>query len=185
MKGNAYMDEIGLRTPSMEYADQIMQFRMEMIAANDSLSGCGSLDECSTAEQWLKDLDAMKDEATCPKGFTTSSTYLAVRISDDKVVGIIDLRHNIDSPVLKLWGGHMGYCVRPCERRRGYAKEMLRLNLKNCRDRNMKSIMITCASDNIASEKTILANGGVFEKAVAVDGQVYNRYWIDCWERNH
>lgn len=76
------------------------------------------------------------------------------------------------------WGGHMGYSIRPCERNKGYAKEMLRLNLQNCRDRNMDRVMITCSRDNIASEKTIIANGGIFEKEIYVDGEYIKRYWI-------
>ena len=41
-------------------------------------------------------------------------------------------------------------------------------------------MLVTCDADNIASEKTILANGGVFEKTIEVDGTVMKRYWIDC-----
>lgn len=75
-------------------------------------------------------------------------------------IGVIDLRHHINHPVLSVWGGHFGYSVRPDERRKGYAKEMLRLNLQNCRSYGLSKVMITCDCDNTASEKTIIANGG-------------------------
>lgn len=38
--------------------------------------------------------------------------------------------------------------------------------------------MITCGANNLASEKTILVNGGVFEKNVEVDGCIIKRYRI-------
>ena len=107
-----------------------------------------------------------------------SDTYLAVRVSDNRIVGIIDLRHHIDHPILGVWGGHIGYSVRPSERRKGYAKEMLRLNLQNCRALGLTRVMVTCNRENPASEKTILANGGVFEKEVQVNGGWIRRYWI-------
>ena len=83
-----------------------------------------------------------------------------------------------DHPVLSTWGGHIGYSVRPSERGHGYAKEMLRLNLENCRAIGINKVLITCARGNTASEKTILANGGVFESEITVDNEVIRRFWI-------
>ncbi len=174
------MQEIKLISPSMEYHDDIMRFRQEIMDANDSdsFAGCGSLRPCSTTEEWLVVLKQWENSETCPKGGVTSNTYLAVHTSDDRIVGVIDLRHHIDHPVLGLWGGHMGYSVRPSERGKGYAKEMLRLNLQNCRERGLDKVMVTCSRTNLSSEKTIIANGGVFEKEVLVDGEWIKRYWI-------
>ena len=171
------MDEIRLTEPTMEYADDIMLFRKEIMEANDkdSFAGCGSLEKCQTAEEWLQRIDAHQRRND---GKAPSNTYLAVRMRDNKIVGIIDLRHHINNPVLSLWGGHIGYSVRPSERRMGYAKEMLRLTLQNCKLINLDKVMITCSRGNIASEKTIIANGGIFENEVLVDGEYIKRFWI-------
>lgn len=173
------MEEIRLIEPTMEYADDIMLFRKEMMEANDndtdSFSGCGGLEKCQTAEEWLQRIDAHQRRND---GKVPSNTYLAVRLCDNKIVGIIDFRHHINHPVLGLWGGHIGYSVRPNERRKGYAKEMLRLTLQICKEKNLDKVMITCSRENVASEKTIIANGGVYEKEVLVDGDYIKRYWI-------
>lgn len=175
-----HVETITLIKPSMEFGEDIMQFRKELLEAGDcdSFAGCGSLRQCQSAEEWIDMLARWENKDTCPAGAVTSNTYIAVRDADRRIVGMIDLRHHIDHPILSVWGGHMGYTVRPSERGKGYAREMLRQNLQKCRERNMDRILITCSRNNPASEKTILANGGVFEKEVLVDGEYIKRYWI-------
>ena len=174
------MDEIKLTMPSLEYGEDIFRFRQELIEANDvdSFAGCGSLRKCTNITEYLNIISKWMSANTCPDSNVPSDSYIAVRVKDNKIVGIIDFRHHIDHPILGLWGGHIGYTVRPSERGKGIAKEMLRLNLQNCRDRNIEKVMITCSCDNHASEQVIVSNGGVFEKEVIVDREHIKRYWI-------
>ena len=174
------MSEIVLRRPTMEDAEQVMAYRREFLAAHDDLAGTSGLRKCETAEEWLKGIAQRSDPATCPKDHAVSAQYIAVRESDGKLVGMIDLRFHIDHPVLSLWGGHIGYSIRPDERRKGYATEMLRQCLEKAKEHGLYYVMITCDADNVGSEKTILANGGIFQCEVQVDGEPgpIKRYWI-------
>ncbi len=172
------MSMIKLIKPALEYADEIMEYRQEFLDSGDSLAGCGSLRTCTSAEDWIDELDMLEKKETCPEGRVSSNTYLAIRVSDNRIVGIIDFRHHINHPILSVWGGHIGYSVRPGERRKGYATEMLRQNLINCKQHGLDKVLLVCDSDNAASKKTITANGGVFEKEIIVDDDRMERYWI-------
>ncbi len=172
-------DDISLIVPTAEYADEIINFRSEMISFGSSIDGGGKLKRCTTAEEWIEECKRFSNANTCPEGFVVSDTYMAIRKKDKRLVGVIDLRHSLDTPALSLWGGHIGYSVRPYERRKGYAKKMLALILKNCKKLGLESVMISCDDDNIASERTIIANGGIYEKTVDVDGRKIKRYWIN------
>ncbi len=179
------MSIIKLIEPDISYAEEIWGFRREIIDSNDSdedkFSGCQGLDECESAEEWLEKCELIKSEKTCKTAGVNvpSNTYLAVKKDDNKLVGIIDLRHHINHPILGTWGGHCGYSVRPSERRKGYATEMLRLNLQNAKALGISKFLVTCAETNIASEKTILSNGGIFENTIEVNGIRIKRFWIE------
>ena len=174
-------EQLVLLSPSIEYENDILQFRDEVFSSNDtdSFAGCSYLEDYTNVKDWLDSLKRQEKAETCLDRSVPSSTYMAVRTSDNKIVGIIDLRHHIDHPVLGVRGGHMGYTVRPSERGKGYAKEMLRLNLDNCKRKGIQKVLLTCNKNNTASEKVILANGGFFEKTVNVNGRIINRYWIN------
>lgn len=170
-----------LRKPAKEDVKEIETFRGEIYQAGDkdAFAGCFGLDSCESVEAWIEKVELQSRPECCPKDRVPSDVYLAVRVQDNRLVGVIDLRHHIDHPVLREWGGHIGYSVRPGERGKGYAKEMLRQNLLNAKSLGLKRVMITCDSDNSASEKTILANGGVLEKEIFVEGTPMKRYWIE------
>ena len=178
------MEPIELVEPQYKFADDIWRFRQEIIETDaeneDRFAGCISLDTSNSAEAWIELCELRKSATTCGKSGTSvpSNMYLAVRKRDGKIVGMIDLRHHINHPVLGTWGGHCGYSVRPSERGNGYAKEMLRLNLFNAKTLGIPKLLITCDEKNKASEKTILANGGIYEKTIDVDGSKIKRFWI-------
>lgn len=178
------MEQIELIEPNIKYAADIWELRREILEydaeSEDQFAGCISLDVSKSAEEWIRICELRKSEETCSEVGTTvpSHMYLAVRKRDDKVIGVIDLRHHINHPILGTWGGHCGYSVRPSERGKGYAKEMLRLNVQNAKGLGIPKLLITCDVKNEASEKTILANGGVYENLIEVDGCKMKRYWI-------
>lgn len=179
------MNDIILREASMAYCREIWEFREEILTLDaedeNSFAGCLSLDTCGSAEEWIRLCNLRKDIKTCREAGVAvpSTTYFAIRQSDERLVGVIDLRHHIDHPILGTWGGHCGYSVRPTERRKGYAKEMLRLNIENARGLGLRRLLVTCHVGNTASEKTIIACGGVLEGIIHVDGAEFKRYWID------
>ncbi len=158
-----------------------MQYRREFLENDptECMGGCGNLRKCDNINNWINDTNRLSDPLTCPVGYVVSDTYLAVRVFDNRLVGIIDLRHSLDNSALSEWAGHIGYSVRPNDRRRGYAKEMLRLNLLNCRALGMQRVLICCDEGNIASERTILANGGVYERTTEANGRPVRRFWIE------
>ena len=173
------MYNIKLVRPSPEFSGQIMQYRLEFMEHDPSecMGGCGNLRRCDRAEQWLAQAEKLASADTCPEGYAVSDTYLAVREPDNRLVGMIDLRHTLSGD-LADWAGHIGYSVRPSDRRRGYAKEMLRLCLLRCGELGINDVLICCDEDNLASERTILANGGVFERYTMSNGKVIKRFRI-------
>ena len=176
------MEILELIVPAMAHKDQVMAFRSEMLENASSFDGCAGLNEVETYEQWL-DFRG-REEA---KGWAPSRTWLAVRRSDGRVVGIVNYRPSPLPDFLLQYGGHIGYCIRPSQRRKGYAKEQLRLTLERCREAGEKKVLVTCDPANAASERTILANGGVLASEVedkpGLGGSgVIRRYWITIQE---
>lgn len=178
------MVQIELIEPNEKYAEDIWDFREELLECDadevDRFAGCLSLDVSNSAEEWIKICKLRKSEETCSTTGTAvpSYTYLAIRKKDNKVIGVIDLRQHINHPILGMWGGHCGYSVRPSERGKGYGKEMLRLNIQNAKALKIPKLLITCDAKNNFSEKIIIANGGIYEKTININGCEIKRYWI-------
>ena len=91
---------------------------------------------------------------------------------------MINIRHTLNE-YLYNYGGHIGYSVRKNERRKGYAKEMLKIALEECMKLGINKVLLTCDADNIASTKTIKSCGGILEDEVHNDDTLIQRYWLE------
>jgi predicted acetyltransferase len=105
-------------------------------------------------------------------------TYWLV-VAGGRIVGESRLRHRL-TPELMHEGGHIGYLIRPTDRRRGYGSCILSLTLEKARERGLHRVLITCDTDNIGSGKIIRKHGGVFDSEVIShhSGKPVSRYWI-------
>lgn len=168
--------KLRLEKADIRYKDEILSYKEEFLRAGDSMDGTGMLRRSETAEEYLDWCNKFSNPSLCPADKVPSTQYFGM--VGDRIVGMIDLRHHIDHPILSQWGGHIGYSVRPSERRKGYAREMFRLVLQEAKAMGMEKMMVTCTDGNIGSEKTILAGGGIYEKTVDAEGELIKRFWI-------
>ena len=112
-------------------------------------------------------------------GHVPDSTFFLLDKDRNRLIGAVNIRHYLNEALLAT-GGHIGDGVRPSERRKGYATEMIRLALLECRKLGIERVLITCDKDNVGSKKSIIHNGGVLENEVIDEkGRVIQRYWID------
>lgn len=180
MESVAFMEELILMQPDETMLDEIISYRTAMLNAGSSLDGCSGLQNYEDAQAWLAHVRSMLTVETCPSHWVTSTLFVGVRKADGRIVGMLDLRHRLNE-LLAEWGGHIGYSVRPDERRKGYAKWMLAHALPEAKKLGIDRVLVTCNDNNIASARTIEANGGVLENKLYVERakQTIRRYWID------
>ncbi|HHY15697.1 MAG TPA: GNAT family N-acetyltransferase [Firmicutes bacterium] len=81
--------------------------------------------ESGTYEEWLQKIRADLDIANVQLDRVPSFTYFYVRRNDGEIVGMINIRLFLND-FLKREGGHVGYSIRPSERRKGFATRMLK-----------------------------------------------------------
>ncbi len=176
------MEKLILLKPTKEYEQQAKDFIQEFIDNNSKINGTGSLDShTDNYDEWLVMVDDYSKGLNLKDGYSPASTYFAVRKTDNRIVGMINIRHQLSEYLLRH-GGHIGYGVRPTERKKGYATEILHLGLEKCNELGIDKVLLTCDKDNIGSVKTIQNNYGLLENEILDDGTIVQRFWIDVKE---
>ena len=109
------------------------------------------------------------------------STFFCLDKERNIFVGAVNIRHYLNEGLMKS-GGHIGDGVRPSERRKGIATEMIALALDECKKLGIDRVLMVCNDDNIGSARSIEKNGGILENKINDNGQTIRRYWIDIKE---
>lgn len=173
------MEEFILIRPTIEYAKQIAEYRQEFLDISSSMDGTGPLKRISNPYEYIKVCLDYEDPLKVPSGLVAATQFLFIHKSDNRLIGMIQVRHHLNDYLAK-YGGHIGYSIRPSERSKGYATKMLNMTLAFLKEIAISKVLLTCIEDNIASEKVILANDGIYEYTIYEANKDINlkRFWI-------
>lgn len=168
--------------PNKDFKNNAIDFINEFLTYNSEINGSGALDRYlneSSYEKWIEKVISDIDIANIEGDRVPAFTYFYVRETDNKIIGMINIRLALNN-FLKNEGGHIGYCIRPTERRHHYATNMLYEALAFCKTIGLSNIIISCDKSNIASANVIMNCSGKLDAEFYSDTfkEVIQRYII-------
>lgn len=164
--------------PDLTYFEQYKEMHLEW-------SGQGHINpwffktKCDTLNDFAEFIQLLDsyEKGNINKQYASQSSYFAVD-NKNRLIGGVSIRHYLTIDGYN-YGGHIGYGVRPSERRKGYGTEMLKMALEETKELKIYKVLLTALETNIASNKVIQNCGGILENKVNdYDNDVINRYWI-------
>lgn len=192
------MEQFRLVRPEKQHEQQAMEYLEEFYAGGSETHGIGGLERFKTDyDGWLRHLDKIRHiepgetfvpaetfflmrttltpidgrELVPDGGYAAAADYY--QASDERIVGMINVRLGLND---NLWryGGHIGYSIRPSERRKGYNKINLYLALEFCQLHGLEVVLLDCDKDNLGSSRTMRALGG----------RLIREHWYDVKGQN-
>lgn len=173
-------ENVILVKPDTSFAGEIRSYREEMLLAGSSMDGTGALRRMENPMEWLRYNAIMEHPEKLPENKVPATQFVLTDTDSRRIYGMLQIRHTLNE-YLRNYAGHIGYSVRPTERRKGYARKMLKMALIYCREvLKMDKVMVSCLVENEPSRRTILSCGGVLEEKVYehIEGVWLEKYWI-------
>lgn len=169
---------VSLLTPTTDLQEEYLDFYNEWKDSGETMIPWVITKDPSNFPAMVQELLDAHNGINLPESWVPDSTYWLVT-DHNRIVGVVNIRHSLIEHLFNA-GGHIGYGIRPSERRKGYATKLLALSLEKAKQLNITKALIVCDEVNTASEKTILHNGGLRdEDFIEEDGNVVRRFWIE------
>lgn len=169
--------DISLIRPTIELKEKALNYRQEHFDCGEKIiNGSELLDQTDLYEDWLISVTNNTNSQTVNPNWVVTDTFFAVDNETQRIVGIIDLRHTLKGFLVDF--GNCGYSVRPSERCKGIATEMLRQLLDVARRAGLEKLHLSVERDNTPSLKTITKNGGIYERSFEYEGLAVDVYQI-------
>lgn len=172
---------ITLTRPNIELKNKALDFKQEFLDNDEKIiNGSELLDQMDDYDKWLKSVTENTSLETVNPNWVVTDTFFAI---DEKgeIVGIIDFRHTLNDFLTDF--GNSGYSVRPSERRKGYATEMLRQVIEVAKECGLSEIHLSVERTNEPSIKTIKKNGGIYERSFEFENETADVYVIILTEK--
>ena len=154
--------------PNIAHKDKAIDYIREFCEYGSEIHGSGGLDRFlreSDYEAWLEKILSDMDIANIPESKVPALTYFYIREEDERIVGMTNIRLALND-YLRTEGGHIGYSVRPTERRKHYATKMLAAALQVCDTIGIKEVLVSCDKNNPASAGVIKNCGGILKHEI-------------------
>jgi predicted acetyltransferase len=168
-------DSVQLIEPDIQLKDEFLAFWRESESAFH--------EQMTDFNAYVQKRIDHKAGRNLPAGWVPWTEFWLVK--DGRVLGTSSLRHQL-TPALEEFGGHIGYVIRPTERRKGYGTEILDLTLHKAAAMEIRHVVITCDDVNIASARIIEVNGGRLKDIIWNETlkRFTRRYRIDLTKKN-
>ncbi len=163
--------------PTLSMEKEYVEYITEWEATEEKIVPNAAKRDSMSFKELVTKWKEYESERMYEKGLVPSSIYFLMD-EDKKIYGAIDIRHELNDYLLQ-YGGHIGYGIRPSQRRKGYASQMLTLTLPIVKELGISKALITCDKNNTGSAKTIMNNGGILENEVINGDEITQRYWIE------
>lgn len=171
------MNNLKLVKPRLELKNEYLSFYQEWKESGENMVPWVISKDPSDFQGMLKSLSDNEKGIGLPEGWVSDSTFWLVN-DYNRLLGAVNIRHRLTEQLFNA-GGHIGYGIRPSERRKGLATILLQLSLIEANRLGVKDVLVVCDAGNIGSEKTIIKNGGEPDSDfIEDDGNVIKRYWI-------
>ena len=163
-----------VRLPKINDENEIISYIEEHYANNENVLSASNGLTSTKYETWVEKIHnnvIIGDEV-----WGKSYTYLV--FNNNKLVGMLSIRYDLSEELVNQYG-HIGYGVRPSERRKGYATKMLKYALEECKKLGLNTVVLGCYKENIGSVKTIVKNGGKLAREVDDIQNIEDNYTIN------
>lgn len=166
--------------PDTRFLKEIKLYQQAFTHTENGIEGTSFLTSFAQPEDWLAHLSLFETKDTLPSSeYVPSMQFILIRGADRKILGMANLRLELNEYLLKF-GGNIGYSIVPSERRKGYGTIILTKTLQQAKLAGLTKLLVTCREENIGSSKIIEVNNGSLENKLfnVEEQQVIRRYWI-------
>ena len=168
--------------PSEELLPALEDYLDECRRAGDSLDGTAGMGNFASLRSWLERIRLLASPDAERRGWFRTEVFLAARMPEvcsltakaqasgvfrPRIVGTGNVRFTHDERAERL-SGHIGYHVRPSERKKGFGSSILAHAAARCAEEGLLRPAVCVEADNLPSLRTALCCGFVPEDRIVL-----------------